>query len=87
MLFRSYKDCDQYHSKVNGKYQRKDEMLWEFENMIVGISLHDDKYIINHYNNNFDKSEYEVCDMDLSLKEYGLEWFNWILETSDFGEL
>jgi hypothetical protein len=76
-----YEEFDQYHDeKVNGKYQSKDEMLWEYDNLIVGISKTKDHFVINHYSKDIDKSEYIVCDKNYTLTEYGADWFSWVLE-------
>jgi hypothetical protein len=70
-----FEEFDRYGEKVNGKYQRKDEMLWEYDNLIVGITQTQDHFVINQYSKNFNKSEYTMVSDSYTLDKYVDEWF------------
>ena len=73
-----YEVFDHYNDeRVNGKYIRKDEMLWEYDNFIVGISKTKDHFVMNHYSKSFDKSEYIMVSDSYTLDKYIDEWFDY----------
>lgn len=78
-----YEDHERLYLNEKGKCEGKSEMLWEFERTIVGITDTGSHYEINHYNKNFDKSEYVKVEMDYTLKQYGRDWFDKVLEDLD----
>ena len=70
-----FESFDHFYDKVNGKYQRKDEMLWEYDSFIIGISKTADHFVMNHYGKSFDKSEYAIVSDSYNLDIYCDEWF------------
>ncbi len=78
-----YEDCDVFFRDKNGKLQRKDEMIWEYDHLVVGISQDKDHYIINHYNKNFDKSEYTMVNEEYKLEDYSDEWFYYMINDNE----
>ena len=48
-----YEEFDQHYKSENGKYMRKDEMIWEYDNVIIGISKTPDHFVMNHYGKSF----------------------------------
>ena len=57
----------------------KDEMLWEFSNFILGISKTKDKYVLNYYETDFDKTNYVEVDFSYNLEDYTDEFIDWML--------
>ena len=58
----------------------KDDMLWVFENFIVGVSDSSKHFVMNHYGKDFDKSNYVKVDMDYTLDKFYEEYFEWVFE-------
>jgi hypothetical protein len=77
-----FEELDQYYKLENGKSQRKDEMLWEYDNFIIGISSTTNHFVMNHYNKNYDKSEYIMVSDNYTLDTYCDQWFDY--EISQF---
>ena len=72
-----FEEFDHYHDeRVNGKYIRKDEMLWEYDNFIVGITQTENHFVMNHYSKSFDKSQYIMVSDSYNLDKYVDEWFS-----------
>lgn len=69
-----YEEFDHFCEIENGKYQRKDDMLWEYDNFIIGISKTKDYFVMNHYGKSFDKSEYVMADDSYSLDTHINNW-------------
>ena len=72
-----FEEFDHYHQKQNGKYKRKDEMLWEYDNFIIGISSTENYFVMNHYTKNYDKSEYIMVSDNYTLDTYCDKWFDY----------
>ena len=70
----NYEEFDHFCEKENGKCQRKDEMLWEYDSFIIGISKTKDHFVMNHYSKSFDKSEYVLADDSYSLHTHINNW-------------
>jgi len=77
-----FEEFNHFYDKVNGKCQRKDEILWEYDNFIIGISKTKDHFIMNHYSKDFDKSEYVIVDDNYSLDLHINNWCDF--ELSDW---
>ncbi len=71
-----FEEFDHFGEKINGKYPRKDEMLWEYDNFIVGITQTENHFVMNHYCKNYDKSEYIMVSDSYNLDKYLDEWFD-----------
>ena len=69
-----YEEFDHFYKIENGKCQRKDDMLWEYDNIIIGISKTKDYFVMNHYGKSFDKSEYVMADDSYSLDTHINNW-------------
>lgn len=55
----------------------KDDMIWIFENVIIGISDNSKQFVINHYNKDFDLSKYKKVDLEYSLDDYYKNYMEW----------
>lgn len=77
-----FETCDR-HKTIGDSYLIKDDMIWVFDNHVVGISITHEHYKINHYNKNFDLSEYILVDDKYTLDNFIDEWFDHQLEIWD----
>jgi hypothetical protein len=48
--------------------------------LIIGISKTQDYFEINHYNIDFDLSEYLLVDDSYNLDKYLDQWFDWVID-------
>jgi len=64
------------HHKINGKLVMKDEMIWILNHIVVGFTALGDKYIINHYNESFDLTEYVEVSEEYNSKNYCSDWWD-----------
>ena len=78
-----YEDFEAFFVNEKGKYQRKDEMLWQYKDFIIGISSNCTHFVMNHYNSSFDKSEYTETDISYTLEQFGSDWYSFILEETE----
>ena len=78
-----YEEFDHFYKDENGKYKRKDEMIWEYDNVIIGISKTPDHFVMNHYGKSFDKSEYIMVSDSYTLDSYCDGWWNNVLTDFD----
>lgn len=64
------------HVKVDDKIVTKDDMIWVFDHHVVGITTTHEYHVINHYNKNFDLSEYKLVDNKYSSTDFCDEWWD-----------
>lgn len=70
-----FEDFDAYVIKDN-KIISKDDMIWVFDNLVVGISTTHEYHVINHYNKDFDLSEYVRVDDAYNSNDFCDEWWD-----------
>lgn len=75
-----YEDIDRWTKTAEGKLKLKDEMLWEYDRFIIGISQGENHFIINHYSKDYDKSEYIMVEENYSLDKYSDDWWDHTIE-------
>jgi hypothetical protein len=57
-----------------------DDMLWVFDNFIIGISENGKHFKMNHYGLQFDKTNYIKVDIKYDLDDFYQEYFNWFYD-------
>jgi len=63
----------------NGKAS-VDEMLWVFDNFIIGITHKNTHFVMNHYGKDFDKSDFIKVEMEYDLDSYAMDYFQWVFD-------
>lgn len=66
-------------------FSDKDDLLWEFESFIVGISRSNEQYKINHYTKSFDKSCYVEVDNTYTFDDFVNDWWEIKLAENERG--
>lgn len=54
-----------------------DDMIWVFENLVIGYTDNGKHHVLNHYNKSFDLSEYKKVDLSYSHDDFILEYMDW----------
>ena len=58
----------------------KDDVLWVFDNFIIGITDTGQHYKMNHYGLQFDKTNYIKVDLEYSLDSFYEEYMEWVFD-------
>ena len=56
----------------------KDDLLWVFDNFIVGIGKTGEHFVTNHYSKDFDKTNYIKVELDYSIDDYDRQYMEWV---------
>lgn len=54
-----------------------DDMIWVFENFVIGFTDYGKEYVLNHYNKSFDLSDYKKVDLKYTHDDYMIEYLDW----------